>query len=221
MKLLDNLFMYPWVSLTENNSNTYVINGDVPTIIDVGHLRHLGRLFKSMEKDGISPDTIVLVISTHLHPDHHEGVAAFSERNVLIAFHREEERHLKTFGHQLYQAMRLVIPDIQPHFYLREGIVRLGNVELEVYETPGHSPGSVSLFWKEKKALIVGDVVFWGGVGRTDFYEGDSNLLKEKILRLSQLDVEYLLPGHGKIIEGRDAVKKNFREIQDKIFPLM
>lgn len=221
MRLFDALFFYPWTSLMENNCNTYVIDGDVPTVIDVGHLKPVTGLFQSMEKDGISPRKIALIISTHLHPDHYEGVAAFSEREVFVAFHREEERHLKEFGHQLYQATGLPIPTIKPHFYLREGILRLGRVEFEVYHTPGHSPGSISLYWKERKILVTGDVLFKEGVGRTDFYEGDSTLLKESIGRLSRLDVEYLLPGHGGIIKGREAVQENFGWIQEKIFPLM
>ncbi|UCC66272.1 MAG: MBL fold metallo-hydrolase [Deltaproteobacteria bacterium] len=221
MRLLDGLFFYPWTSPMENNCNTYVIDGDMPTVIDVGHLKPVNALLQSMEKDGISPRKIALIISTHLHPDHHEGVAAFSGGEVLVAFHREEERHLKAFGHQLYQGMGLAIPTIKPHFYLREGILRLGGRGLEVYHTPGHSPGSISLYWKERKTLLTGDVLFKEGVGRTDFYEGDSTLLKESIGKLFRLDVEYLLPGHGGIIKGREAVQENFRWIQEKIFPLM
>ncbi len=221
MKLLDDLFCYPWTSPTENNCNTYVIDGDVPTLIDVGHLRHLAELFGSMEKDGVSIGMISLIISTHLHPDHHEGVATFSKSDTVVAFHKEEERHLRAFGYQIYQAMGLPIPVVKPHFYLKEGIVRLGGEELEVYHTPGHSPGSISLYWKERRVLFTGDVLFSEGVGRTDFYEGDSALLKRSIARLSQLDVEYLLPGHGRIIEGSEAVKENFRWIEEKIFPLM
>ncbi|RLB06877.1 MAG: MBL fold metallo-hydrolase [Deltaproteobacteria bacterium] len=221
MKLLERLFCYPWTSLTENNCNTYLIDGNVPTLVDVGHLRYLTGLLQSMERDGISPAKITLIISTHLHPDHHEGAAAFSQRDVLFAFHKEEERHLKAFGYQLYQAMGLPIPTIRPHFYLKEGVLRLAEEEFDIYHTPGHSPGSISLYWKQQKVLFTGDVLFLEGVGRTDFYEGNSTLLKESIKRLSQLDVEYLLPGHGRIIEGRDAVKENFRWIQEKIFPLL
>lgn len=221
MKLFEGLFYYPWVNLTENNCNSYLIDGDPRTLIDVGHLRHVTGLFVSMQKDGVSSDTITMVISTHLHPDHHEGVAAFSECDTVIAFHREEERHLKDFGYQLYQEMRLPIPALRPSCYLAEGLLRLGGEEFEVYHTPGHSPGSISLYWKEKKVLFTGDVLFSGGMGRTDFYEGDGTLLKESITRLSQLDVEHLLPGHGRIIQGREAVKENFRWIQERIFPLM
>ena len=221
MKLLDGLFFYPWTSLAENNCNTYVIDGGVPTLIDVGHLKHLTALVESMEKDGISPDKIALIISTHLHPDHHEGVRAFSHRDVSVTFHKEEERHYKAFGYQLYEGMGLGTPAIKPHFYLREGILRLDEREVEIYHVPGHSPGSIALYWKEKKVLITGDVLFAQGVGRTDFYEGDSAVLKESILRLSELDVEYLLPGHGMIIKGRKAVVENLDWIQEKIFPFL
>jgi len=221
VNLLDGLFYYPWLSLTENNSNSYLIGGELPAIIDVGHLRHVKRLFQSLENDGIPSAALAMVISTHLHPDHHEGVAAFSGLDAAVAFHREEERHLKAFGYQIYEAMRIPIPAVKPRCYLAEGILRLGRKEFEIYHTPGHSPGSISLYWKDKKVLFCGDVLFYEGVGRTDFYEGDSSLLKSSISRLSQLDVEYLLPGHGKVIQGREAVKENFRWIREEIFPLM
>jgi len=221
MELIEGLFVYPWTSLRDNNANSYLIDAAVPTLIDVGHLRHVNQLLQSMNQDGIARDKIALIVSTHLHPDHHEGVAAFSDKETLVTFHEEEARHLKEFGYQLYQATGLPIPDVEPQFYLEEGTLRLGTDEFDVYHTPGHSPGSVCLYWKAKKVLFSGDVLFFGGVGRTDFYEGDGTLLKQSITRLSQLDVEYLLPGHGRVVEGKANIRENFRWIQEEMFPLI
>ena len=50
-----DLFYYPWENSIENNCNSYIIGGDVTVLVDAGHLKHLGRLFASMEKDGLSP----------------------------------------------------------------------------------------------------------------------------------------------------------------------
>ncbi len=85
---------------------------------------------------------------------------------------------------------------------------------MQVIHTPGHSPGSVSLYWHEKKALFTGDVVFKQGVGRTDLPGGNGEILKESIKRLSHLDVEEMLPGHGEIVSGGELVKTNFQEIE-------
>jgi len=221
MKLKDGLYFYPWLSLRENNCNSYLLTGEVMTLIDVGHLRHLPRLIGEMERDGLSLDNLTLIISTHLHPDHHEGVEFFRGDAILVAFHQEEERHLREYGYQLYQAMGLDIPTRRPNFYLREGELLLGKESWQVIHTPGHSPGSVSLYWPRGKVLITGDVLFQQGVGRTDFYEGDSELLAESIKRLSSLDVEYLLPGHGRIIQGKEAVRQNFAWIERNILPFL
>ena len=72
--------------------------------------------------------------------------------------------------------------------------------------------------FRDKKVLITGDLVFNGSVGRTDFPGGSITTLKQSIERVSQLDVEYLLPGHstemGSIVEGKRRVEQNFRAIR-------
>jgi len=87
-----------------------------------------------------------------------------------------------------------------------------------VLHTPGHSPGSVSLYWPEQKLLFTGDLIFKDGLGRTDLPGGDGNLLKESIKRLAGLDVEWVLPGHGDIISGAAEVKTNFDQLEQVWF---
>ena len=61
-----------------------------------------------------------------------------------------------------------------------------------------------------QKALFTGDLVFKKGLGRTDLPGGDGTLIKESIKRMSLLDIELLLSGHGEIISGANEVKSNF-----------
>jgi glyoxylase-like metal-dependent hydrolase (beta-lactamase superfamily II) len=68
---------------------------------------------------------------------------------------------------------------------------------LSIFHTPGHSPGSATLYWPAQKALFTGDLIFKEGFGRTDLPGGDSATLKESIKRMAELDVELLLSGHG------------------------
>jgi hydroxyacylglutathione hydrolase len=56
------------------------------------------------------------------------------------------------------------------------------------------------------------------GVGRTDFQGGDIDALSDSIERLSRLNVEYLVPGHGEILRGEEAVRKNFKTILEEYF---
>jgi hypothetical protein len=109
-------------------------------------------------------------------------------------------------GRLLFDAASQGLPGYRIDFYLREGDLSLGKDTFEVLWTPGHSPGSLSVYWPERKALFTGDVILYGGIGRTDFTEGDPALLGESIQRLARLDTELVLPGHGEIMQGRDAV---------------
>jgi glyoxylase-like metal-dependent hydrolase (beta-lactamase superfamily II) len=117
--------------------------------------------------------------------------------------------------------MRQPLPKIRIDFYLKEGELCLGKKTFNIYETPGHSPGSLSIHWLEKKVLFTGDLIFQGGVGRTDFLEGDSQLLMESIERMSGLDVETLLPGHGGIVTGKEMVLQNFEYIRQNLYPYL
>ncbi len=221
MELQKDLYAYLWQDAYENNCNSYVIRGERTVLIDPGHSRHLPRLFSQMEEDGILPDEIHVLILTHGHPDHLEGLEAFLERPVRIAMSREEERYLLEDGKLLLDLMGQPPPSLQIDFYLKEGELRLGTKTFNIFHTPGHSPGSLSIYWPERKALFTGDLIFFQGVGRTDFPGGSSRLLRESIERLSRLDAEMLLSGHGEIVTGREMVLRNFHFIQQNYYPYL
>lgn len=218
MKLEADLYAYPWKSMQENNCNSYVLGGDFPVVIDPGHQHLVKNFLKQMEKDGPSQENVRLVIATHVHPDHFEGVQTFSKLGALITLHPEEEKFMQDVGSQFYGAMGMEMPKIKIDFYLQEGELKLGSKTLQVIHTPGHSPGSISLYWPEKKALFTGDVIFAMGVGRTDFPGGDGSLLRQSIERLAQVDAEWLLSGHGEIIKGKKNIERNFSNIRSSYY---
>jgi glyoxylase-like metal-dependent hydrolase (beta-lactamase superfamily II) len=131
---------------------------------------------------------------------------------------QEEEQYLKGNGKFLFDMMGQSLPQFRIDFYLKEGELHLGEKVFNIFQTPGHSPGSISIYWPEKKALFTGDLVFYGGVGRTDFLEGDPGLLVRSIERLSRLDTEILLPGHGEIVSGREMVLQNYEFIRQSFY---
>jgi hydroxyacylglutathione hydrolase len=218
MKLEKDLYGYLWQNAYENNCNTYLIQGEETILIDPGHSRYLSQVFKEMEKDEISPEAIDLVIVTHSHPDHLEGLDAFLDKPVKIAMSREEERYLLESGKLLYEMMGQPLPKFRIDFYLKEGELHIGEKTFHIYQTPGHSPGSLSIYWPERMALFTGDLIFRGGIGRTDFPEGNSRLLMESIEKLADLDTEILLPGHGDIVKGREEVLQNFEFIRQNFY---
>jgi len=207
--------------MTENNCNSYYIGGEVPTLIDPGHKHCVGNLLSLLEKDGIDPLKIKLVINTHTHPDHFEGDEIFVNNGAMMAIHKEEDLFLRGLGGRMFKMFGMETPDFKVNFYLKEGDLLLGKNNLHIYHTPGHSPGSISIYWPEKKALMTGDVVFDQGVGRTDFPGCDGAMLKKSIQGLSKLEVEYLLPGHGDIIVGKNEVARNYDFIRKSLFSYM
>jgi len=218
MKLDSDLYAYPWVSMQENNCNSYFIGGDVPVLIDPGHQHLVKNLINQMEKDKNRFEDIRLIFATHVHPDHFEATQTFARAGVLLALHPEEEKFMKETGGEFYRGFGMEMPEIKVDFFLKEGELKLGTKTLQVLHTPGHSPGSISLYWPEKKALFTGDVVFAMGVGRTDFPGGDGNLLRDSIERLARLDAEWLLSGHGEVLKGKKNIQRNFSYIRTNFF---
>ena len=209
MRLSDDLYAFPWRVLNANNCNSYLIDGPFRILIDPGHQHLFTELRNSLRSLDIGPEDINLIIATHMHPDHIEAVQSFSSSSTMVAIH-ETEYHYFQERAAYYHGF-----NVEPDFLLTEGTLRGGQVELEVIHTPGHSPGSICLYWPSHKALFAGDVIFEQGVGRTDLPGGSGDQLKKSIERLSSLNIELLLPGHGNILRGQKEIAQNFSLIEN------
>ena len=221
MKLTDDIYVYEWTNYFDNNCNSFYIGGGVNALIDPGLSRYLPNLLEQMSADGIKKEDIAYVINTHSHPDHFQASELFDPEKVKIALHPKELQFLKGAGGDLYGLFGLEAPELQINFPLEEGDVAIGDHIFKVILAPGHSPGSIGLYWPEQKALFCGDVVFAQNIGRTDFPGGSGALLKKSILSFAQLDLEFLLPGHMGIVTGKDRIEKNFKIIIQSIFPFI
>ena len=222
MKLTKNLFYYPWTDFSINNCNTYLIGEKKFILIDPGLLMSFPELIKGLSRDGIDSETIQYVLITHSHPDHFEAVERFFNRpDVKILMAKEEVTFMEEIGAKFYPAFGLDIPEYRVDQELEAGSIALGGQEFEVFITPGHSPGSLCLYWPKEKALFSGDLIFSRNVGRTDFPGGNGQLLKESIERISKLDIDYLLPGHMEMVVGKEEVKENFEIVKRAVFPYL
>ena len=219
MKILDNLHSFLWLSPSENNCNAYLIGADKKILVDPGHFHLFSHVRDGLSGLSLSPQDIDVVIITHGHPDHMEAVKVFANTSTLIALSPLEMDFIKIVAPHYGEA--LGISDFEPDFLLQEGNLNVGEMEFQVIHTPGHSPGSICLYWSKKRVLFTGDVVFNQGIGRTDLPGGDGKELKQSINRISLLDVEYLLSGHGDILSGREKVKANFENIERMWFPYL
>ncbi len=146
---------------------------------------------------------VVAIVHTHTHIDHVGATADLQDLSGADACIHEADRFL--YDMLPIQAAMLGITEprkVDMRGSLSDGTaIRFGNFELGVLHTPGHTPGSVSFVVSHdgKKTLFAGDTLFKRGIGRTDLWGGDHDLilksLHEKLL--TQEDDARVITGHG------------------------
>jgi len=146
-----------------------------------------------------------------------EAVGRF-DSDIITAVSRREYEYLQDEGRDLFMMTGSQVPRGPFGLLLTEGSLLLGKKRFQVLSTPGHSPGSICLYWEDQRVLLSGDTLFYLGVGRTYLPGGDSHILAESISRLAKLDIEYLVPGHGEVVKGKNTIEKNFQMILREFF---
>ena len=196
------------------DANTYVIKDELTLLIDPGLRDYLKLRIEEMANDGVTKVDIIMV--THLHPDHYDAIAALKEAyNARVALHSSQLEYLDVM---IEEASRLFNMPHRLDFEVDmeiEDVLRLGERELRIIHTPGHSPASICFYSPTDKFLIAGDLVFEHGVGRTDLPFGNKEALRASIRRISLLETELLLPGHGRVIKGQTDIKRNYEFIKE------
>ncbi len=140
-----------------------------------------------------------IIINTHGHMDH---IGCDDDFGVDVYAHRDEVKLLKDPEENLSGVFAIPYSVKSRIKALEdEEKITLGDIELEVIHTPGHTAGGIALLLKKPqgKILFTGDTLFCGSVGRTDFPGADGELIiksiKERLLKLPDDTVIY--PGHG------------------------
>ncbi|SMF60954.1 Glyoxylase, beta-lactamase superfamily II [Alteromonadaceae bacterium Bs31] len=177
------------------------------------------RLLGLVEKHNV---TLSKVLLTHGHLDHVGGTAELKKRLQLpvIGPHKDDAFWIDGLEGQAHM-MNFSTPEhFQPDQWLVDGDrVSVGDVSLQVIHCPGHTPGHVVLFDDQSQTAFVGDVIFQGSIGRTDFPRGNHQQLissiRDKLFPLGD-DVRFV-PGHGPFSTfGQERVSNPF--VSDKLF---
>ncbi len=181
--------------------NTYLlIEGEQALIIDPGFLED--SEFQTVKKQIDEQDLeLFAVVLTHAHVDHVLGLQRVVDDFDVSVYLSDKDRHLwNNFGSQA--AMFGFTSDgfsFDPEVLPIIDKWNIGNFSFDVRYTPGHAPDHVSLYSKSDGIVIAGDALFKEGIGRTDLYKGDFNVLEQSIREqlYSLPDDTIVYPGHG------------------------
>lgn len=158
------------------------------------------RILAAIQAEGWKPKFIV---HTHAHFDHLGATEEVHSRlGGEVCLHREDLFLYDNVAMQtaLFRMPGFTVPPVE-HWLEDKESLRFGDYRLEVLHTPGHTPGSVSFYvpTPEGSHVFTGDTLFQGGIGRTDLWGGDFELLmrsiRSKLLDLSEDAIVH--PGHG------------------------
>jgi hydroxyacylglutathione hydrolase len=203
------------------DSHVYVIgkpdSGDL-SLIDAGLMGKGRYKIQSIQKLGIDLKDIQRVIMTHTHLDHIGCLSEILEAlpHAELWVHPEEAEPLEAgddrtvYGMDMFKNMCMAQYGIQPgafSFHVDRKPVGgetldIGAMAWQVVHVPGHSAGSIALYFEPEKILIPGDVVYSDyAIGRFDLHGASGRRHKDSLFALSELDVEILLPGHNRVVE--------------------
>lgn len=177
-------------------SNEYLLESDMTVLIDAGQYLRDESLKKKL-------DAIIL---THVHQDHIEAANRIRQDTGCRIWTGKVESQFYLDAPEKASLTNLFGSDA-PKLVIDRGLedgelIDMGDVQMEVIHTPGHTPGAICLYEPDSKSLFSGDTIFCPGIGRYDLYGGDLNSLRSSITKLKTMDIESIYPGHGPSIVG-------------------
>ena len=181
-----------------SNSNCYLVEcaGGINVLVDTGTEDNFLRIKEHAKM-------VDVIVNTHCHYDHvGANLLVKKEFGAKVAAHELDAPYISS-GDAEYTCSSMfgkVIPGVKVDIVLKDGDDILGT-GLEVVYTPGHTAGGICLYERKRRILFSGDTLFaHGGVGRTDLPGGDYGALLASIRKISLLDVDVILPGHGECV---------------------
>jgi len=184
-------------SLGAMQTNCYFIIDEAThdcAVVDPGD--ECDRILSALSSHGLN---IKMILLTHGHFDHMMALDKLRKTTgAPVLIHTDDADALTTPTiSYMYQFAGIDKPDAPADRLISDGeTLKLGESEIKVMHTPGHTPGSVCYICGDK--MISGDTLFRGSIGRYDLYGGDYEVLCESLEKLKNLEGDYrVYPGHG------------------------
>jgi len=221
-KVSDGIWFIPGQDEFIPDSHTYVL-GEPSTqdlsLIDPGLTGKAFYKIEAIQKMDVELEAIKRVILTHTHLDHIGCLPEILEHLPWAELwaHEAEATPLEqgdertVYGMEMFRSMCEMQYGLKPGHFARtvdrhlEGdeVLDIGGTRWQVIHIPGHSMGGIALYDDSRKTLIPGDVVYADyAIGRFDLHGADPSELNGSLMRLAELEVEILLPGHNRIVKG-------------------
>jgi glyoxylase-like metal-dependent hydrolase (beta-lactamase superfamily II) len=172
------------------DSNVYLVKLNDWIVIDTG-LRAAYDTVNSELSKIVNLKDVKKVILTHIHYDHAGNVDLFPNASIYAS-----KREIEDF-----KINPLVGFNLNPKIimFLRENLKPIEEVKLsdfEVINVPGHTAGSIALFYKKEKILFSGDCLFENGIGRYDLPNSIASEMENSLDKLKKIKYKILAPGH-------------------------
>ncbi len=200
----------PVTPFEQNCSIVWCTATNKAAIIDPGG--DVARIKAALAETGAVAEKIIL---THGHVDHAAGAAALAE-DLGIPVEGPHKADQFLLDELPVMAAKYGFADparaVTPDRYLDEGdALSVGELSFEILHVPGHTPGHLVYVYRPASIAIVGDTLFRGSVGRTDFPYGDhAQLISGIVSKLLPLgDSMVCLPGHGPVTSIGDERGQN------------
>ncbi|MFP4036525.1 MAG: MBL fold metallo-hydrolase [Desulfobacteraceae bacterium] len=220
--IADRVFMIQGQDDMIPDAHMYVLGdpeGDDITLVDAGLVGKADYKTASLERMGIALENVSRIIMTHTHLDHIGCLPELRARmpGAGVWIHKKEAVPLESGDERTVYGMDMFRDMCRAQYGLEEGyfavtverkleggeVLELGGSDWEVLYIPGHSAGSIGLYEASRGILIPGDVVYADyAIGRFDLHGADAGALKDSLIRLAELRVDILLPGHNRAVKG-------------------